>query len=202
AIDESMVRFQDRKGRDLLLAMPHEEVAAALCAGEISSYRQLPQLVYQLQTKFRDEARPRGGLIRVREFIMKDSYSLDRDEAGLQKQYIAHYDAYFRMGARVGVPLIAVASDVGMMGGKVSHEFMYVTPSGEDTLVLCPKCGYSANHEVASFVKEPFDGGAPKPLQKVHTPGQQTIQGLAQFLGISERQTAKVVFFMAEFGPK
>src|SRR5262249_7796330 len=197
AIDESMVRFQDRKGRDLLLAMPHEEVAAALCAGEIHSYRQLPQVVYQIQTKFRDEARPRGGLIRAREFVMKDSYSLDRDEAGLRRAYLAHYHAYFRVGARVGLPLVAVRSDPGLMGGG-AEEFVYLTPAGEDTLVLCGQCGYAANQEVARFVKEPIADASPRPLEKVHTPGQETIAGLAQFLGIDEKQTAKVVFFTAD----
>ena len=200
AIDESMVRFIDRKGHNMLLAMTHEEVVAALAASEVRSYRQLPQLVYQLQTKFRDEARPRGGLIRVREFMMKDSYSLDRDEAGLQKQYIAHYNAYFRIAARVKLPLIAVGSDAGMMGGKVAHEFMYLTHIGEDTLVLCPGCGYSANQEIAQFVKQPFDGGAPGLVEKVHTPGQRSIDDLASFLGISPCQTLKVVFFVASYG--
>jgi prolyl-tRNA synthetase len=201
AIDETMVRFKDRKGRDMLLAMTHEEVVAALAASEVRSYRLLPQMVYQLQTKFRDEARPRGGLIRLREFVMKDSYSLDRDEAGLQQQYISHYNAYFRIGARAGLPLIAVGSDVGMMGGKVAHEFMYLTPIGEDTLVLCPGCGYSANHEVARFAKEPFDGGAPARIEKVHTPGKQSISDLAAFLGVDPRQTLKMVFFVASYGP-
>jgi prolyl-tRNA synthetase len=200
AIDESMIRFKDRKGRDLLLAMTHEEVVASLAASEVRSYRQLPQLVYQLQTKFRDEARPRGGLIRVREFVMKDSYSLDRDEAGLQKQYVAHFNAYFRIAARVGLPLIAVGSDAGMTGGKVAHEFMYLTPLGEDTLVLCPGCGYSANHEVACFVKEPFDGGAAEPVEKVHTPGQESIQDLAAFLQVDPRQMMKMVFFVGNYG--
>jgi prolyl-tRNA synthetase len=200
AIDESMVRFKDRKGRDMLLAMTHEEVVAALASTEIRSYRQLPQLVYQLQTKFRDEARPRGGMIRVREFVMKDSYSLDRDEAGLQKQYVAHFNAYFRIGARVGLPLIAVGSDVGMMGGKVAHEFMYLTPIGEDTLVLCPGCGYSSNHEVARFVKEPFEGGAVKAMEKVHTPGKESIPDLAEFLKVEPRQMMKMVFFVGSYG--
>jgi prolyl-tRNA synthetase len=200
AIGQEMVRFKDRRDHDMLLAMTHEEVVAALAASEIRSYRQLPQLVYQIQTKFRDEARPRGGLIRVREFVMKDSYSLDRDEAGLRRQYAAHYHAYFRIGARAALPLIAVGSDVGMMGGKVAHEFMYLTPVGEDTLVRCPGCGYSANHEVARFVKEPFDGGAPRPVEKVATPGKQTIEDLAAFLGVDPRQTLKVVFFVANYG--
>ncbi|HMO35488.1 MAG TPA: hypothetical protein PKA06_05540, partial [Gemmatales bacterium] len=136
AIDESLARFKDRKDRDMVLGMTHEEIVGVLTASEVKSWRQLPILIYQIQTKFRDEARPRGGLIRVREFTMKDSYSLDKDEAGLKKQYAEHYHAYFRMYARCGLPVIAVGSDTGMMGGKVAHEFMYVTPIGEDTLVI------------------------------------------------------------------
>src|SRR5207249_6020929 len=133
----ALARFKDRGGRDMLLAMTHEEVVTDLARREIHSYRQLPQILYQIQTKFRDEPRARGGLIRVREFTMKDSYSLDRDFAGLQRQYAAHYSAYFRIYGRVGLPVIAVSSDTGMMGGKLAHEFMYLTPIGEDTLVLC-----------------------------------------------------------------
>lgn len=199
AIDETMARFQDRRGRDMVLAMTHEEVVAELARSEINSYRQLPQLVYQIQTKFRDEPRPRGGLIRTREFTMKDSYSLDRDEAGLQQQYSAHYNAYHRIFARSGLPAIAVGSDVGMMGGKVAHEFMYLAPIGEDTLVLCTNCDYAANQEVARFVKEPFDGGAPQPIERVHTPNAATIADLAAFLGVDPRQTAKIVFFTGEY---
>ncbi len=198
AIDETMARFRDRRDRDMVLAMTHEEVVAELARSEINSYRQLPQLVYQIQTKFRDEPRPRGGLIRTREFTMKDSYSLDRDEAGLQQQYTAHYNAYHRIFARAGLPTIAVGSDVGMMGGKVAHEFMYLAPIGEDTLVLCSNCDYAANQEVARFAKEPLGGGAPQPVERVHTPNAATIAELATFLRIDPRQTAKIVFFTAE----
>jgi prolyl-tRNA synthetase len=201
AVDATLARFRDRRRHDLLLAMTHEEVVAALAHSEIHSYRQLPQIVYQIQTKFRDEARPRAGLIRAREFVMKDSYSLDRDEAGLRRAYLAHYHAYFRIGARVGLPLVAARSDPGLMGGGVAHEFVYLTPAGEDTLVLCGQCGYAANQEVARFAKEPSAPDAPRPLEKVHTPGQETIAGLAQFLGIDEKQTAKVVFFTGDYGP-
>jgi len=201
AIDATMVRFKDRRDRDMLLAMTHEEVVAALAHSEIRSYRQLPQLVYQLQTKFRDEPRARGGLIRVREFVMKDSYSLDLDQAGLEVQYVRHYDAYHRIGARTGVPLAAVQSDVGMMGGKVAHEFMYVTPIGEDSLVLCEACGYAANLEVSAFRKHPIDKGSPQPLERVHTPGHMTIEAVASFLGVEKTQTAKMVFYMGDYGP-
>ncbi len=199
-IDETMARFVDRKGRDMLLAMTHEEVVASLAASDIYSYRQLPLLVYQIQTKFRDELRARGGLIRVREFVMKDSYSLDVDDEGLRQQYIAHYNAYLRIGARAGLRLTAVESDVGMMGGKVAHEFMYITPIGEDSLVLCSKCDYAANREVADFVRQPEDGGPAKPSEKVHTPGTKTIEELAAYLDLPASRTGKVVFLVGTFG--
>jgi len=200
AIDAALARFKDRGGRDMLLAMTHEEVVTDLARREIRSYRQLPQLLYQIQTKFRDEPRARGGLIRVREFTMKDSYSLDRDLDGLRKQYAAHYTAYFRIYGRAGLPVIAVQSDTGMMGGKVAHEFMYLTPIGEDTLVLCQACGYAANREVARFAKLPR-AGVPAPLEQVATPETSTIATLAAFLNIPESETAKVVFLMGDYGP-
>ena len=195
-VDATLARFRDRRGRDLVLAMTHEEAVAFHSASEITSYRQLPALVYQVQTKFRDELRPRGGLIRVREFRMKDSYSLDRDQAGLERQYRAHYEAYQRIGRRVGVPLTAVRSDTGMMGGSVAHEFMYLTAAGEDSLALCDKCGYAANRDVAEFALQPAAAG-PEALAEVHTPGTATIDDLAAYLGIAPRQTAKMVFYAA-----
>ena len=201
-IGDTMGRLKDRRGRDLVLAMTHEEVVADLCRTEIRSYRQLPQMVYHIQTKFRDEPRARGGLIRVREFVMKDSYTLDVDAAGLQEQYARHYDAYHRIGARVGLDLVAVESDVGMMGGKTAHEFMYVSPIGEDSLAICAETGYASNLDVASFRKAPFDNGPPKELLRVHTPGRSTIEGVAAFLGMEKRQTAKMVFYMGDFGPE
>ena len=199
-IDDAMARFQDRRGRDMLLAMTHEEVVALHSASELRSYRQLPNLVYQMQTKFRDEPRARGGLIRVREFIMKDSYSLDRDREGLEKQYQAHYDAYTRIGRRTRLPLTAVRSDVGMMGGRAAHEFMYVTPIGEDTLALCDECGYSANRDVAAFA--PAAGSGPGQdnsgllPELVHTPQAATIADVAAMLGVERKDTAKIVFFV------
>jgi prolyl-tRNA synthetase len=196
-IDESMVRFQDRSERDMVLAMTHEEVVAELASREIDSYKQLPKLVYHIQTKFRDEARARGGLIRVREFTMKDSYSLDTDVEGLQKQYQAHYDAYFRIFQRAGLPVIAILSDTGMMGGKVAHEFMYVTPVGEDTIFICEESGYMANKEVAT-IRKVFEKKAPQPLEKVLTPQKKTIAELAEFLQIKASDTAKVVFYTGE----
>jgi len=198
-VGSEMVRFEDRAGRAMVLAMTHEEVVAALARSEISSYRQLPKLVYQMQTKFRDEPRARGGLIRVREFIMKDSYSLDRDEAGLTEQYVRHYDAYFRIGARVGLPLIAVESDSGMMGGKVAHEFMYLTEIGEDTLAIDATANEAMNAQVARFVKTPVDHGPEQPMETVHTPGTKTIEEVASFLEVPPTAIAKIVFFVGTF---
>jgi prolyl-tRNA synthetase len=196
-IDESLTRFQDRGGRDMVLAMTHEEVIADLVRKEIRSYRQLPALLYQIQTKWRDEARPRAGLIRVREFTMKDSYSLDQDDAGLDAQYRAHYQAYFNIYHRCGLPVIAVASDTGMMGGKLAHEFMYLTPIGEDTLLTCDACGHAANREVARFRKPAAAIEALLPVEKVATPGVTTIDALARFLDIPSARTAKAIFMMA-----
>ena len=197
SVGPEMARFKDRKGRDMALAMTHEEVVADLCRTEIQSYRQLPQLVYHIQTKFRDDPRPRAGLIRVREFTMKDSYSLDLDEAGLDRQYRAHYQAYFNVFHRCGIDAVAVGSDVGMMGGSLAHEYMYLTPIGEDTLVLCRRCGYAANRQIARFAKPPAAPEEPKPAEKVATPNATTIEALAAFLGMPKSKTAKAVFLIA-----
>jgi prolyl-tRNA synthetase len=198
-IDDSLVRFKDRNDRDMVLAMTHEEVVANLASSEIDTYKQLPKLVYQMFTKFRDEPRSRGGLIRVREFTMKDSYSLDRDVAGLEKQYIAHYNSYFRIFARTGLPAIAIQSDTGMMGGRVAHEYMYIAPIGEDTIFICEKSGYKANKEVAT-VRKVYKDIQALPLEKVHTPNKKTIAELATFLDASEDSFAKMVFFSGIVG--
>lgn len=197
-IDAEMGRLKDRGGRDMVLGMTHEEVVGDLVRKEIHSYRQLPALVYQIQTKFRDDPRPRAGLVRVREFTMKDSYSLDADWEGLEKQYAAHYQAYFNIFHRCGLPVIAVAADTGMMGGKVSHEYMYLTPIGEDTLLLCDSCGYAANRQVARVRKDDPVQEAERAVEKVATPACKTIAELAQFLNIPERKTAKAVFMVAK----
>ena len=197
SIGAEMARFKDRKERDMVLAMTHEEVVADLCKSEIHSYKQLPQLVYHIQTKFRDDPRPRAGLILVREFTMKDSYSLDLDDAGLDRQYRAHYQAYFNIFNRCGVPSIAVGSDVGMMGGSLAHEYMYLTPVGEDTLVLCKNCGYAANRQIARFAKRASAPEELKPIEKVATPHCKTIEELANFLGVPKSKTAKAVFMLA-----
>src|SRR3954451_24291999 len=148
-IGPELVRFKDRGERDMVLAMTHEEVVALLLRDVVQGYRQLPMIVYHFQTKFRDEPRSRGGLIRVREFVMKDSYSCDRDDAGLDAAYWAHHAAYTRIFERLGLQAIPVSSDVGMMGGSLAHEFMVLNPFGEDRLVLCEACDYAANQQVA-----------------------------------------------------
>lgn len=194
-IDESLVRFQDRAGRDMVLGMTHEEVVATIAKNEIQTYKQLPQMVYQIQTKFRDEARARGGLIRVREFVMKDSYTLDTSWEGLEQQYEAHYDAYYRIFTRTGLPVIAIQSDVGMMGGKVAHEYMYLTDIGEDTIFICENTGYRANKEIATFKKPTPPAEEQRAIEKVHTPGTKTIADLAAFLGLTAAHCGKVVLF-------
>jgi prolyl-tRNA synthetase len=196
-IGSEMGRFRDRTDRDMVLAMTHEEVVTDLVRQEIHSYRQLPSLIYHIQTKWRDDPRPRAGLIRVREFTMKDSYSLDANEVGLDRQYRAHYQAYFNIFHRCGLAPIAVGSDTGMMGGSMAHEYMALTPIGEDTLLLCGGCGYAANRQVARFRKPAAPEEALQPMEKVATPGTTTIQDLATYLSIAPSRTAKAVFMVA-----
>ncbi len=201
-IGDDMARLKDRNNRDYCLAMTHEEVMTDLAKAVVSSYRQLPFVLYQIQTKFRDEPRPRGGMIRVREFTMKDAYSFDRDFDGLDAFYPRIYQAYFNIFRRCGLDVIAVESDTGMMGGTMAHEFMALTPVGEDTLLLCDGCGYSANRQIALFRKPEPEDVAALPREEVHTPGVNTIAGLAAFLGIPESATAKAVFMVAEVQDK
>lgn len=198
SIDKEMSRFQDRVGRDMVLAMTHEEAVTDIARGEIDSYKRLPLLVYQIQTKWRDDPRPRAGLIRVREFTMKDSYSFDRDWEGLDKVYKAHYKAYFRIYSRCGLPVIAVGADSGMMGGKVSHEYMYLSPIGEDTIIYCPACGYTANRQVASFQKEYYPEEM-KAIEKIATPETKTIEELSALLNVEKSRMAKAVFMVGTF---
>lgn len=197
SIGAEMGRLKDRNERDLALAMTHEEAVGDLVRQEIRSYKQLPALIYHIQTKFRDDPRPRAGLIRVREFTMKDSYSLDADWDGLDRQYRAHYQAYFNIFTRCGLPVIAVKSDTGMMGGKLAHEYMYLHPIGEDTLLLCDACGYAANRQIARFRKSALPIEDLLPVEPVHTPATKTIEDLANFLAIPAAKTAKAVFMMA-----
>ncbi len=202
AIGDDMARLKDRNGRDYCLGMTHEEVITDLVARTISSYRQLPFMLYQVQTKFRDEPRPRAGMIRVREFTMKDGYSFHTDIADLDAYYPKVYQAYFNIFRRCGLDVLAVESDTGMMGGTMAHEFMAVTPIGEDTLLLCDACGYKANRQIATFVKPTPDAEAALPLTEVATPGTATIADLAAFLNIPESRTAKAVFMVAEIEGK
>lgn len=196
-IEAELSRFGDRTGREMVLAMTHEEVVADLASKLIQSYRQLPALVYQFQTKWRDDPRPRAGLIRTREFVMKDSYSLDSDAEGLDRQYRAHYQVYFNIFNRCGLDTLAVLADNGIMGGDISHEFMVLTPIGEDTLILCEGCGYAANRQIARAVPPINPLQSPEPVEKVATPGCKTIAAVAEFLQVPESQTAKAVFLVA-----
>ncbi len=196
-VGSEMTRFADRGGRDMVLAMTHEEVVAFAGRDLIQSYRQLPQVVYHVQTKWRDDPRPRGGLIRVREFVMKDSYSLDADREGMERSYRAHHEAYERIFERCGLPVVSVLADVGMMGGSASHEFMYLTPAGEDRLAICEACGHRANQQVATYRKEAPAAEEPAELEEVATPGAATIADLADFLEIPRSRTAKAVFLVA-----
>jgi prolyl-tRNA synthetase len=197
ATGRELVRLRDRRDREMVLAMTHEEIVAGLAAGEVDSYQRLPRLVYQIQTKFRDDPRPRAGLIRAREFTMKDAYSLDRDEEGLEEQYQTLFEAYFRIFTRCGLPAIAVAADVGIMGGSMSHEFMYLSPIGEDTILICDGCGYRANRQVAEFRKPLPKAEKQRPIEKISTPGTDTIEALARSVNIPESRTAKAVFMIA-----
>ena len=194
-IGPEMGRFKDRGGRDMVLAMTHEEVVADLLRKLVSSWRQLPQQLYHFQTKWRDEPRSRGGLIRVREFTMKDAYSADRDEAGLDHSYALYYHAYTRIFARLGLKTMAVASDVGMMGGTQAHEFMAPSEFGEDTLVICDSCASASNRQVARVRRAVPAAAAPLEREEVKTPSASTIEALAAQLGVPQAQTAKAVFF-------
>ncbi|HEX5828458.1 MAG TPA: proline--tRNA ligase [Candidatus Limnocylindrales bacterium] len=200
AIGPEMGRFKDRGDRDMVLAMTHEEVVADLLRDIVKSYRQLPMIVYHFQTKFRDEPRSRGGLIRVREFVMKDSYSCDRDEAGLDTAYWAHHRAYTRIFERLGLETVAVSSDVGMMGGSLAHEFMFLNPAGEDVLVLCESCDYAANRQVAPTTAAEPAPEALLPVEEVETPDTTTIDALAAFLDVPTSRTAKATFFVTGDG--
>jgi prolyl-tRNA synthetase len=199
-IGPELVRFKDRAERDMVLAMTHEEVVAILLRDIIQSYRQLPIMVYHFQTKFRDEPRARGGLIRVREFVMKDAYSCDRDDAGLDVQYKRQFEAYERTFRRLGLDAIAVGADVGIMGGTGAHEFMVLNDFGEDTLVLCDSCGYAENQQIAEVRKPDPEPEDALPTEDIETPGTTTIEALANFLDVPRSRTAKATFFVTGDG--
>jgi prolyl-tRNA synthetase len=201
---DNMFRLKDRFGRDLCLAMTHEENMTAIARGELRSYKQLPQIWYQIQTKFRDEPRPKSGLLRVRQFIMKDSYTFDMDQAGLDIAYNKHYEAYCRIFDRSGLEYIVVEAHSGAMGGSQSHEFMVASDAGEDFVAVCKGCGYAANLEKASA--EPSKPGAPDPEgdltpEEFHTPGRKTIAEVAEFTGLPETSQMKSLVLVADGKP-
>jgi prolyl-tRNA synthetase len=198
---DNLFRLKDRKGADLCLGMTEEEVMTDIARKELRSYKQLPQIWYQIQSKFRDEPRPRSGLLRVRQFIMKDSYSFDIDAAGLDVSYRKHHDAYCRIFDRCGLKYMVIEADSGAMGGSQSQEFMVRTPAGEDQVVSCENCNYAANLEKATSKLEPVEDLKPegdgKPLE-VHTPGQKTIEDVARFLGVSPKNKIKTLALVAQ----
>ena len=196
SVGKELLRFKDRSGADMVLGMTHEEAAVHMAMNVASTYQKYPFMIYQIQTKFRDEPRARGGLIRVREFTMKDAYSFHTSQKDLERYYKRCYRAYERIYARVGIPeVVAVASDSGMMGGKVSHEFMLLTDIGEDTIVLCPECGYRANMEAADCIVHNDPDEAMAPLEKVATYDNKTIEEVCSFLHGSAEKSAKAVVY-------
>ena len=198
AFGDNMFRLEDRRGRPLALAPTHEEVVTNIVKGNVQSYRDLPVILYQMQTKFRDEPRPRAGLVRVREFTMKDAYSFDADDDGLDGSYQAMAQAYRNVFRRCSIPVVMAEADSGAIGGKDSHEFLLPTDTGEDTVITCTRCGYAANAEKAEGVYPSQATPDPLPLEEVSTPGIKTIAGLAKFLGVPESQTLKAVFYAAD----
>ncbi len=198
SFDKTLFTITDRKEHKLALGPTHEEVITDITRRIVQSYRDLPQLPYQIQNKFRDEPRPRGGLLRVREFFMKDLYSFDADEAGLDISYRKMIEAYKKIYARCGLPAVMVEADSGAIGGKASHEFMLLTDSGEDEIIFCSQCEYAANMEKATSVKDSRPVEQPGKLQEVATPGLTGIAEVASFLKITPDQTLKSVFYVAD----
>ena len=198
AYGPDLFRLQDRRERPLVIAPTHEEILTMMVSANVFSYRDLPLILYQIQTKFRDEPRPRGGLIRVREFDMKDAYSFDVDDAGLDDSFQAMARAYRNIYARIGLSAIMVDADSGAIGGKDSNEFILLADAGEDSIILCESCGYAANVEKAAFTKPPMPDEEPLPLEERHTPGVKTIEGLASLLDLPSAKTLKAVFYAAD----
>jgi prolyl-tRNA synthetase len=200
AIGEEMFRLKDRGGRDMCMAMTHEETMTWLAAHDIRSYRDLPQIWYQIQTKLRDEARPKSGILRTREFTMKDSYSFDRDEEGLDKSYQLHLEAYKKIYSRCGIRFYVVQSDTGMMGGSMAHEYMAPSPAGEDDVALCDDCGYAANTELALSVPK-VPAFQSWPFEEVATPEKRTIEEVTRFLKVTPDLLIKSILVMSDTGP-
>lgn len=199
---KELLRFQDRNDREYCLGPTHEEVITDLARREVRSYRQLPLRLYQIQTKFRDEIRPRFGLMRGREFLMKDAYSFDADDAGADESYRLMYDAYKRIFSRLGLRFRPVEADTGSIGGNFSHEFMVLADTGEDTIAVCESCGYAANLERAEINHQPNPpAGACAPLEKVATPGAHTVEQVTAMLGVGPRQLVKTMLFRVDDKP-
>ena len=199
-MQDVLLKVRDRRERELVIAPTHEEEITSIVRNNVNSYRDLPQILYQIQTKFRDEERPRGGLLRVREFDMKDAYSFDSDEAGLDLSYQAMVRGYNKIFAECGLDFVKVEADSGAIGGKDSQEFMALTDVGEDTILMCERegCGYAANDEKAAVIKSSHREDSELPLEEIHTPGIKTIDALADFVGVPTSKTLKVVFYSAD----
>ncbi len=197
-IHDELLRLKDRNDKEMLLAMTHEEAVVHLVRSEVNSYKQLPFMVYQIQTKYRDEARPRAGMIRVREFTMKDGYSFHENQESLENYYNKVHKAYENIFKRLGMNnVVSIKSDSGMMGGALAHEFMAITESGEDTIFMSEDQSYKANREIA-VADYKFPGGEALELEKVSTPGKKTIEEVADFLGVKPENTGKAVFYVNE----
>src|SRR5512135_126462 len=199
-IGDEMFRLKDRSGRDMCLAMTHEETMTWLAAHDLRSYRELPQIWYQVQTKLRDEARPKSGVLRTREFTMKDSYSFDADEAGLDKSYQLHLEAYKKIYSRCGIRFYVVQSDTGMMGGSMAHEYMAPSAAGEDDVALCDSCGYAANTELALSMPQPASCGA-EDFEEIATPERRTIEEVTRFLKVTPNRLLKSILVIGNDGP-
>ena len=203
---KELLRFKDRHDRDFCLGPTHEEVVTDIVRHEVRSYRQLPLNLYQIHTKFRDEIRPRFGLMRCREFIMKDGYSFDRDDKGAEQSYKKMYDAYSRIFERIGLKFRAVLADTGQIGGNFSHEFMVLADTGEDTIVVCQKCDFASNLEKAEVVSNKgseHEEAKEKPLEieKVHTPNKHTVDEVADFLKVSKNSIVKTLIYIIDSEP-
>ena len=198
---DEMFRLKDRKKRSLVMAPTHEEVVCDLARKFVKSYKDLPQIWYQIQTKFRDEPRPRSGVMRTRQFIMKDSYTLDADEKGLDRAYNLHAKAYRNIFSRCGLKFHVVGAYSGLMGGSKSQEFMIESESGEDTLILCTKCDYASNMDVAESVAEKASDDEIRELKKIHTPNRRTIDEVSDFLNIPPKRLMKSLLYISEKGP-
>jgi prolyl-tRNA synthetase len=198
---EQLLRFKDRKGADFVIGPTHEEVMVDLVRGDVRSYRQLPLNLYQIQSKFRDELRARAGLMRGREFIMKDSYSFHASDEDAKREYQNMYDTYTRIFNRCGLAFRAVEADTGAIGGSQSHEFQVLTDTGEDALLACDNCSYAANIEEAN-ARPPVDGAASSAaIEKVATPGKKTIEEVTAFLGLKPADLVKTLIYVADGKP-